>query len=148
MSDTKKAAVATTTTDMALSVKQLLREMGVEDYEPRVVYQVLEFAKLYTQNVVSTAEEYAAHAQRQVVSHSDVSLALGKGSKGGPSGDPLGVLDPVMPTGFPSKPNVQLLRAVAAKVNTKPLPKIQKKIGLSLPPDENCLTAQNFELRH
>ena len=50
----------------------------------------------------------------------------------------------MMPSGFPSKPNALLLKAMAEKVNSQKLPEILKKVGLSLPGDESCLTAQNF----
>ena len=131
----------------AAAVDDLLKQMGVEEYEPRVVYQILEFISLYTQGVIETAEEYALHSGSKEIQHQDVSLALGKAK--GPTGtnDPLGVYEPVIPTGFPSKPNAQLLKLVAEKLNAKAFPKIEKKLGISLPVDDDCLTAQNFELR-
>uniref|UniRef100_A0A7S2YXA8 Transcription initiation factor TFIID subunit 9 n=1 Tax=Chloropicon laureae TaxID=464258 RepID=A0A7S2YXA8_9CHLO len=137
----------------ALAVEELLKEMGVEEYEPKVVYQILEFANLYVKGVVEAAEEYALHAGRGPgdITQADISLATGKSGLGSGfaaagQADPLGVFEPVVPNGFPSKPNVQLLKKMAARINARPLPPVNKKVGLSLPPDESCLTAQNFEI--
>merc|ERR1712216_132715 len=130
----------------ARAIADLIKEMGAEDYEPRVVYQILEFITTYVQGVVDTAEEYAEHADRSTgeVRPEDIALAIGKSK--GPQVDSGGVFEPVLVNGFPSKPNLQLLRAMAEKVNAKELPQLSKKAGLSLPGDESCLTAQNFEV--
>ncbi|WZN61157.1 subunit 9 of transcription initiation factor TFIID [Chloropicon roscoffensis] len=131
---------------VARAVSDLLKEMGSEDHEPRVVYQLVEFITTYVHGVLGTAEEYAEHAGRagEEIAWKDIALALGKSK--GPQMDPLGVFDPVIPSGFPTKPNAQLLRAIAQRANSKKLPDITKKVGLSLPQDDSCLTSQNFEV--
>ena len=164
---------------VARAVSDLLKEMGSEDHETRVVYQLVEFITTYVHGVLGTAEvrvsphdnsphapladllsvsvsvslrrslrtqEYAEHAGRagEEIAWKDIALALGKSK--GPQMDPLGVFDPVIPSGFPTKPNAQLLRAIAQRANSKKLPDITKKVGLSLPQDDSCLTSQNFEV--
>ncbi|QDZ20229.1 subunit 9 of transcription initiation factor TFIID [Chloropicon primus] len=127
-------------------VADLLKEMGVEEYEPRVVYQLLEFITTYAHGVLNTAEEYAEHAGRvaEEIVWQDIALAIGKSR--GPQVDPLGVFEPVVPSGFPAKPNAQLLKTMAERINAQKLPDLSKKAGLSLPGDEKMLTAQNFDI--
>ena len=130
----------------ARAVADLLKESGVLAHEPRVVYQLVEFITTYVHGVLETAEEYAEHAGRMTeqITWPDIALAIGKSK--GPQVDPLGVFEPVLPSGFPSKPNAQLLKTMAESVNAKKLPEISKKAGLALPGDESCLTAQNYEI--
>merc|ERR1711904_365795 len=124
----------------------LLKEMGVETYARGVVDQVLEFVNLYVKGLVETAQDYATHAGRKAedITQGDIALATGKSK--GPQVDPLGIFEPVIPTGFPAKPNQHLLKLVAERINAKELPKLSKRVGLALPGDESCLTAQNFEI--
>lgn len=55
----------------------LLKSMGIEEWEPRVVNQLLEFMYSYTSDVLKDSAEYAAHAGRpQQLDISDVRLAV------------------------------------------------------------------------
>lgn len=63
--------------DVAM-MRQLLQSMGVEDYEPRVINQLLDFMYKYTTDVLLDAESYGVHAGRPMGSADveDVMLAV------------------------------------------------------------------------
>lgn len=57
-------------------VKELLKSMGVDDYEPRVVNQFLELWYRYVVDVLSDSQVYAEHAGKSVIDSDDVKLAI------------------------------------------------------------------------
>jgi transcription initiation factor TFIID subunit 9B len=48
----------------ANEVRALLRSMGIDDYEPRVLQQLLEFMQQYTAEIFADSSHYAEHAGR------------------------------------------------------------------------------------
>lgn len=50
--------------------------MGVKEYEPRVVNQLLEFMHTYVSEVLTDSKDYAQHAGRQNIDIADVRLAV------------------------------------------------------------------------
>ena len=48
----------------ASALEELLRSMGVEEYEPRVLHQLLEYMEVYTTEVFAEAAQFAEHAGR------------------------------------------------------------------------------------
>ena len=46
------------------AMRRLLREMGVEEYEPRVLHQLLEYSHAYCTDIFTDAAHYAEHASR------------------------------------------------------------------------------------
>jgi len=57
-------------------VKSLLKSMGVEDYEPRVVHQFLELWYRYVVDVLTDAQVYSEHANKTAIDCDDVKLAI------------------------------------------------------------------------
>uniref|UniRef100_A0A2P2JF89 Transcription initiation factor TFIID subunit 9 n=1 Tax=Rhizophora mucronata TaxID=61149 RepID=A0A2P2JF89_RHIMU len=57
-------------------VKSLLRSMGVEDYEPRVIHQFLELWYRYVADVLTDAQVYSEHAGKAAIDCDDVRLAV------------------------------------------------------------------------
>lgn len=57
-------------------VKLLLKSMGVEDYEPRVVHQFLELWYRYAADVLTDAQVYSEHAGKTGIDCDDVKLAV------------------------------------------------------------------------
>ena len=57
-------------------VKSLLKSMGVEDYEPRVIHQFLELWYRYVVDVLTDAQVYSEHAGKQTIDCDDVKLAI------------------------------------------------------------------------
>lgn len=57
-------------------VKSLLKSMGVEDYEPRVIQQFLELWYRYVVDVLTDAQVYSEHAGKSTIDCDDVKLAI------------------------------------------------------------------------
>ncbi|KAF3685834.1 Transcription initiation factor TFIID subunit 9 [Capsicum annuum] len=57
-------------------VKTLLKSMGVEDYEPRVVHQFLELWYRYVVDVLTDAQVYSEHAGKASIDSDDIKLAI------------------------------------------------------------------------
>lgn len=54
----------------------LLKSMGIEEWEPRVINQLLEFMYSYTSDILKDSVDYAAHAGRKQIDIADVRLAV------------------------------------------------------------------------
>lgn len=57
-------------------VKSLLKSMGVEDYEPRVIHQFLELWYRYVVDVLTDAQVYSEHSGKAAIDCDDVKLAI------------------------------------------------------------------------
>ncbi|KAJ3184218.1 Transcription initiation factor TFIID subunit 9B [Geranomyces variabilis] len=111
-------------------VSLLLQSMGVEDYEPRVVPQLLEFMHRYVLDILGDAQTYAEHANHHAISLDDVRIAIeGRAAHS-----------------FTNPPRREFLEAVAGKKNSVPLPLIPEKFGVRLPPERHTLTSTNFQI--
>ena len=56
-------------------MKTLLEELGVTDYDPQVVTQMLDFSYSYLTDILSDSHTFAKHANRSAVDLEDVKLA-------------------------------------------------------------------------
>ncbi|KAM6985861.1 transcription initiation factor TFIID subunit 9 [Aplochiton taeniatus] len=110
---------------------QILKDMGISDYEPRVINQMLEFTYRYVTTIIEDAKIYATHAKKNVVDADDVRLAI----------------QCRMDQSFTSPPPRDFLLEVARQKNQTPLPLIKPYTGPRLPPDRYCLTAPNYRLK-
>ena len=57
-------------------VKSLLKSMGVEGYEPRVIHKFLELWYRYVVDVLTDAQVYSEHAGKSAIDCDDVKLAI------------------------------------------------------------------------
>ncbi|KAF6162431.1 hypothetical protein GIB67_017319 [Kingdonia uniflora] len=57
-------------------VKSLLKSMGVEEYEPRVVHQFMELWYRYVVDVLTDAQLYSEHASKPTIDTDDIKLAI------------------------------------------------------------------------
>lgn len=57
-------------------IQELLRSMNVEDYEPRVVHQLLQLWYRYVADVLTDAQMYSEHAEKSTIDSDDVKLAI------------------------------------------------------------------------
>lgn len=57
-------------------VALILQSMGVEEYEPNVIHQFLEFMHRYVADVLQDALVYADHASKSTLDLEDVRLAI------------------------------------------------------------------------
>ncbi|XP_061905095.1 transcription initiation factor TFIID subunit 9 [Entelurus aequoreus] len=110
---------------------QILKDMGVSEYEPRVINQMLEFTYRYVTTIIEDAKIYATHAKKSNVDADDIKLAI----------------QCRMDQSFTSPPPRDFLLEVARQKNQTPLPLIKPYTGPRLPPDRYCLTAPNYRLK-
>jgi len=110
-------------------VALILKSMGVEDYEPRVLNQFLEFLHRYTTDVLQDAQVFCEHSNKTEIDLDDVRLAI----------------QSRVNQSFTQPPSREVLLELAHKKNSIPLPLLPKS-GVHLPPEAYCLTASNFQL--
>ncbi|KAM9333498.1 transcription initiation factor TFIID subunit 9 [Pholidichthys leucotaenia] len=111
---------------------QILKDMGVTEYEPRVINQMLEFTYRYVTTMIEDAKIYSSHAKKSTVDADDIKLAI----------------QCRMDQSFTSPPPRDFLLEVARQKNQTPLPLIKPYSGPRLPPDRYCLTAPNYRLKN
>ncbi|KAF4527223.1 hypothetical protein B566_EDAN010552 [Ephemera danica] len=56
-------------------IVSMLKEAGINDFEPRVVNQLLEFTYRYVTGILDEARVYAQHAKKKAIDLEDVKLA-------------------------------------------------------------------------
>lgn len=115
----------------ALVIKQVLESMGIKEYEPRVVHQLLDFMYRNVAEVLQVAEAFSnrAGSAKKEVNMEDVMLAIQAKAT----------------TSFVAPPAQDALQAMAEKRNRIALPALATKYGFRLPPPEDCLVAPNFQ---
>ncbi|ELT97765.1 hypothetical protein CAPTEDRAFT_161501 [Capitella teleta] len=109
----------------------ILKDVGVNDHEPRVLNQMMEFAYRYVTDVLDDARVYSSHSKKKAIDEDDVRLAV----------------QYKLEYGFTTPPPKDLLLDVARSKNSVALPLIKPYIGPKLPPDRYCLCAPNYKLR-
>lgn len=115
----------------AQMMAQILKDMGITEYEPRVINQMLEFAFRYVTTILDDAKIYSSHAKKPTVDADDVRLAIQCRAD----------------QSFTSPPPRDFLLDIARQRNQTPLPLIKPYSGPRLPPDRYCLTAPNYRLK-
>lgn len=109
---------------------QLLKSMGVEEYQPRVLNQLLEFMYRYVSEILQDGLMYAEHAGRQELSVDDVQLAV----------------QARVNSSFTQPPPRELLLELAKEKNSNPLPPYPARLGVLLPPEEHCLIQPTYQI--
>ncbi|XP_026099080.1 transcription initiation factor TFIID subunit 9-like [Carassius auratus] len=110
---------------------QILKDMGITEYEPRVINQMLEFTYRYVTTIIEDAKIYSTHAKKSNVDADDIKLAI----------------QCRVDQSFISPPPRDFLLDIARQKNQTPLPLIKPYTGPRLPPDRYCLTAPNYRLK-
>jgi len=111
-----------------MAMRSILKDMGIHEYEPRVVQQMLEFAYRYTTEVLEESKVYSAHAKKKTIDVDDVKLAVtNRGDRSGRA-----------------PPRIDLLNEIARTKNSQPLPSIKPFSGPRIPPDRYCLSGINY----
>ena len=129
----------------------------VQDAQPGVLHQLLEFSHRYTAQVLSDSLVYAEHAGRpNKLEMDDVTLAV-QARVGWEFGGRVPKEVPkiscffLCPTFFSHTcPHFSLLvqytLSLATQINAQSLPAVPEVFGLRLPPANECLTAVDFDL--
>uniref|UniRef100_A0A2N9I6L0 Transcription initiation factor TFIID subunit 9 n=1 Tax=Fagus sylvatica TaxID=28930 RepID=A0A2N9I6L0_FAGSY len=110
-------------------VKSLLKSMGVEDYEPRVIHQFLELWYRYVVDVLTDAQVYSEHAGKGAIDCDDVKLAI----------------QSKVNSSFSQPPPREVLLELARNRNKIPLPKSIAGPGIPLPPEQDTLIKPNYQ---
>src|SRR5687768_8814612 len=112
----------------ARAIARILKSMGVERCEPRVVDQLLGFMHRYVSEILQDSLLYCEHASRkpEQMQFDDVQLAISTRV-----GD--------QSSSF-AQPPLEFLLELSQQTNAVRLPQITKKYGIALPPDQFCLT--------
>ncbi|KAK6790959.1 hypothetical protein RDI58_010040 [Solanum bulbocastanum] len=111
-------------------VKTLLKSMGVDDYEPRVVHQFLELWYRYVVDVLTDAQVYSEHAGKASIDSDDIKLAI----------------QSKVNFSFSQPPPREVLLELARNRNKIPLPKSIAGSGVPLPPEQDTLINPNYQL--
>ncbi|KAK9056094.1 hypothetical protein SSX86_027182 [Deinandra increscens subsp. villosa] len=111
-------------------VKTLLKSMGVENYEPRVVHQFLELWYRYVVDVLTDAQVYSEHASKSTIDSDDVKLAI----------------QSKVNFSFSQPPPREVLLELARVRNKIPLPRSLSGPGMALPPESDTLISPNYQL--
>ncbi|KAF2323624.1 hypothetical protein GH714_036367 [Hevea brasiliensis] len=111
-------------------VKSLLKSMGVDDYEPRVIHQFLELWYRYVVDVLTDAQVYSEHAGKSAIDCDDVKLAI----------------QSKVNFSFSQPPHREVLLELARNRNKIPLPKTIAGPGIALPPEQDTLISPNYQL--
>ncbi|RPD66688.1 TFIID-31kDa-domain-containing protein, partial [Lentinus tigrinus ALCF2SS1-6] len=127
-----RQAVADTIPPSARAIALLLASTPtVQDAQPGVLHQLLEFSNRYTAQVLSDALVYAEHAGRSgKVEMEDVVLAV----------------QARVGWEFGGRVPKEYMLSLATQTNSVPLPSVPEVYGVRLPPVSECLTAVDFDL--
>lgn len=110
----------------------IMKDMGIMDYEPRVINQLLEFTYRYVTCILDESKIYANHGKKKFIDLDDVRLAVKM----------------QLERSFTNPPPRDVLLDVARMKNNVPLPFVKPNNGLRLPPDRYCLNVANYRLKN
>ncbi|KMQ89809.1 transcription initiation factor tfiid subunit 9-like protein [Lasius niger] len=113
-------------------IMSIMKDMGITDYEPKVINQLLEFTYRYVTCILDDSRVYANHAKKKFIDLDDVRLAVKM----------------QLERSFTNPPPRDVLLDVARAKNNIPLPFVKPNNGLRLPPDRYCLNATNYRLKN
>lgn len=108
----------------------ILRSLNIEECEPKVLIQILEYAYKYTTDILKDAKLYADHCKRSKVMVSDVKLAL----------------QTRIGRHFVPPPPRDYINDLAASVNAKPLITADSESLLAVPPSRIALFNLDYEV--
>ncbi|EPR79385.1 Transcription initiation factor TFIID [Spraguea lophii 42_110] len=120
----------TTAPREAKIVSIILRSIGIDECEPQVIVQILEFLYKYSVDVMEDALLYAEHNERKIINVDDIKLALQ--SKVGKY--------------FVPPPPKSFIEDIAKQVNAKPLMINEQDNLIKIPPQTISLLAQEYSI--
>ncbi|CAJ0945801.1 unnamed protein product, partial [Mesorhabditis belari] len=133
MQTNKDADLSMTGAPMSEDVNRaqnLLRELGVEEYDPRVVDMLLDIAYQTATEMLLTARAVSSNCGKSAIDATDVRIASG-----------------FLGYNKVDSPSREQTTQIAANTNTTPLPQIKHSCGLKLPNDRFCLLQNNVQWR-
>lgn len=112
-------------------IDAILKELSIEEYEPRVVHQLMEFTNRYLTSVLQEAQVFSSYAKKDAIDLNDVQLAVNMQTD----------------KTVTSPPPRELLLEVAREKNNQPLPSIKPHNGIRIPFDRYTLIGTNYKLK-
>lgn len=112
-------------------IDAILKEMSVQEYEPRVVHQLMEFSNRYVTTILQEAQVLSSYAKKDQIDLDDVQLAINMQTD----------------KSVTSPPPKELLLEVAREKNNQPLPPIRSHNGLRIPFDKYTHIGTNYRLK-
>lgn len=114
----------------ATTVREILDSMGASQHDAAVVPQLIDFMFRHCTNVFKESRVYARHIDpKKDPDIDDLKLAV----------------QTRVNFSFMQPPTREVVLQLTHKRNQVPLPLIQPKLGIRLPPEKHCLTATNFQ---
>ncbi|CAF1192253.1 unnamed protein product [Adineta steineri] len=113
-----------------LVVQTMLQDMGITNFEPKLIPMVLDFMHQYTTDVLEEAKLFSIHAGRKQVELEDIKLACQNWAEE-----------------HSTMPSKDTLTELAKGKNRNALPPIRNFSGPRLPADRFCLLAPNYKLK-
>lgn len=111
----------------------ILKDMGIADFEPRVLNQLMEFSYRYVSTILEDSKILSSHAKKKNVDSEDVKLAVQMFTE----------------QNFTTPPSRDVLLETARVKNATALPIPKSSSGaMRLPPERHCLTACNYKLKN
>eukprot|EP01117_Protostelium_nocturnum_P010282 TRINITY_DN3698_c0_g1_i2.p1 TRINITY_DN3698_c0_g1~~TRINITY_DN3698_c0_g1_i2.p1 ORF type:complete len:195 (-),score=60.76 TRINITY_DN3698_c0_g1_i2:22-606(-) len=113
----------------AKQMESILKSMGVQDYDPRVVNQLMELTHRYVSDLLKSSSIYSQHAGKIEVDLDDLKLAS----------------QARINRSFTQPPPRELILDFAKHKNSVSLPSIPR-LGVVLPNEDLCLSARNYQV--
>uniref|UniRef100_A0A7S2QSP1 Transcription initiation factor TFIID subunit 12 domain-containing protein n=1 Tax=Norrisiella sphaerica TaxID=552664 RepID=A0A7S2QSP1_9EUKA len=115
----------------AVTIRNILKDMGVEKFKPRVIDQLMEFFHRHVRDILEDAYDYQQHAnsKSKTMSSQDIKLAIHN----------------KLAYSFLGPPPPELIAARAKDINRVPLEKVSEA-GIPPPSSKFLLTTPNFEI--
>lgn len=111
-------------------ISLILRSLGIEECEPKVLLQMLEFAYKYVTDVLLDAQSYSEHCGRTNISLQDTKLAL----------------QTRIGKHFVTPPPRQYMNDIASVVNSKPLLEYENENMLMIPDPKRALLGMEYDI--
>ncbi|KAM0687292.1 Transcription initiation factor TFIID subunit 9 [Conglomerata obtusa] len=111
-------------------ISLILRSLGIEECEPKVIIQILEFGYKYTTEVLVDAQTYSEYCDRQMITANDLKLAL----------------QTKIGKHFVTPPPRQYMNEIAATVNAKPLVEYESENLMRVPDAKKALFNLDYEV--
>ena len=127
----------------------VLASYGVTAYQERVPLQLMDFAYRYTSSTLSDALHFSSEGYGHTSSNASSGIA-----KGAASNTLSDITAPALRLSIHSRTHYQyspvlpttVYNEIAQERNRVALPAVRKEVGLMLPPEQYCLTANGFQL--
>ncbi|KAL3285147.1 hypothetical protein HHI36_019268 [Cryptolaemus montrouzieri] len=112
-------------------IMAMMKEMGINECEPKTIVQLCEFVYRYATSVLDEARMYANNTKKKFLDVEDVRLALQLTNE----------------SSFTTPPPREIILECAHVKNYTPLQPVKPHCGLRLPPDRYCLSQCNYALK-